>query len=402
MNEKRKAQSEKIEDMKNVKLAILLVSIFAAYTAYGSILPETGRSQTLRVAIIDDKSSVNISLKGRYEIFALNSGKTVLKGPYLIKTVTAANGGIKIGNTQTLIRGIRIKTVRDGDVYVDSRRFRGDVDIVRKDNGKLLVINNINVEDYLYGVLYHEVSHRWPAECLKAQAIISRTFALYQARQNKKQPYDLRCDIYSQVYGGKASEKWSTTRAVDSTKGKVLIYKGDIFPAYFHATCGGHTEDASNLWNIDLAPLKGVECGFCGRSKHYKWINKIPLFRVEGKLKDAGYKIGKIVSAMVISKNVSGRADKIEIRDGAGVTVVIKAKDFRQMFGPNDVRSTKFDASVEAGDLVLNGFGWGHGVGMCQWGAFGMSETGKKCDEILKFYYPGAEITTIDKLTVSS
>jgi len=384
--------------MKITKLAALFLVIAATGMVFNPAFSEAGKTQILRVAIIDDKSSVNLSLKGKYKISALNSGKTVLEGPYLIKTVTAANSGIKIGNTSTGARGIRIKTARDGDVYVDSKRFRGDIDIVQKDNGKLLVINNISVEDYLYGVLYHEVSHRWPAECLKAQAIVSRTFALYQARQNKKQPYDLRCDIYSQVYGGKASEKWSTTKAVDSTRGKVLTYKGDIFPAYFHATCGGHTEDASNLWNIDLAPLKGVECGFCGRSKHYKWTNRIPLARVEAKLKDAGYKMSRIVSARVLSKNASGRADKIEINDNSGVTVIITAKDFRQMLGPNDVRSTKFDASVQGAELVLDGFGWGHGVGMCQWGAFGMSEKGKKCEEILKFYYPGAEITTIDKL----
>jgi len=388
--------------MKITKLVALFLIIAAAGMVCNPALSETDKSQILRVAIVDDKSSVSISLKGRYKISALSSGKTVLEGPYLIKTVTAANGGIKIGNTSTGARGIRIKTARDGDVYVDSRRFRGDVDVIRKDNGKLLVINNISVEDYLYGVLYHEVSHRWPAECLKAQAIVSRTFALYQARQNKQQPYDLRCDIYSQVYGGKASEKWSTTKAVDSTRGKILTYKGDILPAYFHATCGGHTEDASNLWNIDLAPLKGVECGYCDRSKHYKWINKIPLARVEAKLKEAGYDIGGIVSVSVLSKNASGRADKIEIKDGAGVTVIIAAKDFRQMMGPNDVRSTKFDASVHGAELVLDGFGWGHGVGMCQWGAFGMSEKGKKAEEILKFYYPGTEVTTIDRFALSS
>jgi len=384
--------------MKRIKIATILLVIAAVCAVSVAAFSETGKSQILRVAIVDDKSSVNISLKGRYKISALSSGKAVLEGPYLIKTVTGANGGIKIGNTSTGARGIRVKTARDGDIYVDSRRFRGDVDVVRKDNGKLLVINNISVEDYLYGVLYHEVSHRWPAECLKAQAIVSRTFALYQARQSKQQPYDLRCDIYSQVYGGKASEKWSTTKAVDSTRGKVLTYKGDIFPAYFHATCGGHTEDASNLWNIDLAPLKGVECGYCDRSKHYKWINKIPLARVEAKLKGAGYDLGRIVSASVVSKNASGRADKIEMKDASGASVIITAKDFRQMLGPNDVRSTKFDASVHGDELVLDGFGWGHGVGMCQWGAFGMSEKGKKAEEILKFYYPGAEITTVDTL----
>jgi stage II sporulation protein D len=265
---------------------------------------------------------------------------------------------------------------------------------------KILVVNNIGLDEYLYGVLYHEVSHRWPTECLKAQAIVARTFALEQMRQNKTEPYDLRCDIYSQVYGGRSGEKWSTSHAVDATRGKVLTFNGDIFPTYYHATCSGYTEDASNLWKVDLLPLKGVPCNFCGRSKHYRWRKEFPLQQVREKLNGGGYAIGPISTVEILTRNRSGRNDRIKISDTAGGSVVITGKDFRQLFGPNEVRSTKFDAEIKRGFLVLNGMGWGHGVGMCQWGAFGMSERGKKCDEILKYYYPGTEIMTIDKLPV--
>ena len=235
-------------------------------------------------------------------------------------------------------------------------------------------------------------------EVLKAQAIAARTFALYQIRQNKAQAYDLRNDIYSQVYGGRESEKWSTTVAVDRTKGEVLVYKDDIFPTYYHATCGGYTEDASNLWNVDLAPLKGVSCSFCSDSPHYRWTKAISLRTLEKKLKEGGYKIGKTSFVTILSKNRSGRVDKIEIKDDSGAAVVLTGKDFRQMLGPNDVSSTNFNASIRLGLLFLDGIGWGHGVGMCQWGAYGMARKGKKCDEILKYYYPGAEISTMDKI----
>lgn len=286
----------------------------------------------------------------------------------------------------------------DGSTFVDGRRFRGSVDVVKKDNGKFMVINKLPLDEYLYGVLYHEVSHHWPMEVLKAQAIAARTFALYQLRQNKTQSYDLRSDIYSQVYGGKTSEKWSTTMAVNRTKGEVLTYKGDIFPAYYHATCGGVTEDAANLWNLDIEPLRGVACPYCSDSPHYKWAKQIPLWSLEKTLRDNGYKLGKIATITILSKNKSGRVDKIEIKDDAGTSVVLTGKDFRQMMGPNDVRSTKFYASIKWGSLVLDGLGWGHGVGMCQWGAYGLARSGKKCDEILKYYYPGSEISTIDKI----
>jgi stage II sporulation protein D len=261
-----------------------------------------------------------------------------------------------------------------------------------------MVINRITLEEYLYGVLYNEISHRWTMESIKAQAIAARTFALYQARQNKLQDYDLTNDIYSQVYSGAASERWTTTKAVKLTAGKVLTFNGNIFSTYYHATCGGHTEDASNLWNVNLPCLKGVVCSYCKESPHYKWNKQIPLKELEKKLGDNGYKLGSVKKVSVLSRNDSGRVDKLEIRDDADVSCVMTGKDFRQMIGPNDIRSTNFEPAVGQGKLNINGIGWGHGVGMCQWGAKGQSDKGKKCEEILEFYYPGTEITTIDKI----
>jgi stage II sporulation protein D len=115
-------------------------------------------------------------------------------------------------------------------------------------------------------------------------------------------------------------------------------------------------------------------------------------------LREGGYKIGKISAVKILSKNMSGRVDKIKIDDANGGSVTIAGKDFRHMLGPNEVRSAKFGLSLGSNVLVLDGMGWGHGAGMCQWGAYGMARHGKKVDEILKYYYPGAEITTIDKL----
>jgi stage II sporulation protein D len=352
----------------------------------------------VRVLIIDDKPSMQLLLKGRYAICEADSSRVLMEGAYLNTTVSSAKTGIGIGNKETNVRAIKIKVMRDSNIYVDGRRFRGEMDIIRKDNQELMAINHIDLDDYLYGVLYHEVSHRWPMEVLKAQAITARTFALYQARQGRLQPYDLRNDIYSQVYGGRTSEKWSTTRAVNLTRGKVLAYNNELLPAYYHATCAGYTEDASNLWSVDLTPLKGVPCLFCGKSPHYKWTKVIPLWKLSGKLNENGYKVGKIASVTILSRNKSGRVDKIEIKDDQGTAVVLSGKDFRQMIGPNELRSAKFDAAIKWGDLVLDGSGWGHGVGMCQWGAFEMARRGKKCEDILQYYYPGTEIVTIDKV----
>ena len=327
-----------------------------------------------------------------------NPDRVLTEGPFLSEIVSGTKNGILFGKREMKTDGISIKVEHDGNIYVDGRRFRGSVEIIGKENGKLMVVNYLPLDEYLYGVLYQEVSHRWPMEALKAQAIIARTFALYQIRQNKTQPYDLRNDIYSQVYGGRTSEKWSTTAAVNKTKGQILTYQGDIFPTYYHATCGGYTEDATNLWNIDLPPLKGVPCDFCSNSPHYRWKKEISFSVLENKLKENGYKLGHIISVAVLSKNRSGRVDKVEIKDDSDNSVVLTGKDFRQILGPNDVRSTKLDLSMRSGAIVLDGLGWGHGVGMCQWGAYNMARKGKKADEILKYYYPGSELSNISKL----
>lgn len=375
--------------------------IFSVIIAASLLLTVIGKSSenvsdaVIRVLIADDRDGMYLALKARYRICAINSGTSLTNGPFLSTRVTAVTEGIKIGSQLIKTDGVRVKVASGSNIWVDNRAFRGDIDIIRKPNGKLAVINYIALDDYLYGVLYHEVSHRWPMAALKAQAIAARTFAIYQARQNKLQPYDLRNDIYSQVYGGRTSEKWSTTRAVNLTRGKALKYNGDIFPSYYHATCAGHTENASNLWNINTPPLKGVPCDFCKGSPHYRWTKRVSLLTLEKKLNAGGYKVDGINSFKVLSRDDSGRVDKIEIDDGAGGSVIITGKDFRQMIGPNDIRSAKFEASIVDTNLALEGFGWGHGVGMCQWGAYGMARQGRSAEEILKYYYPGAEITTL-------
>lgn len=384
-----------------MKKALYIFTIFLTLISVSCLSAEQTEGPadiTVRVLIIDDRGALALALKGRYTICALNSDRVLMSGPFLSSIVTGSKNGIIIADKEMKVRGIKISVARDSNIYVDNRRFRGRIDILLKDNGRLMVINYIKLDDYLYGVLYYEVSHRWPMEALKVQAIAARTFALYQARQNGLQPYDLRSDVYSQMYGGRTSEKWATTRAVNLTKGKVLALNSYLIPSYYHATCGGHTEDASNLWNINLPCLKGVACDFCKSSPHYKWTKEISPIALEDKLKDGGYKIGKVVSVVVLSKNGSGRVDKLEIKDDAGASVVLTGKDFRQLMGPNELRSTKFEASLKWNNLVLNGFGWGHGVGMCQWGAFGQAKAGKKADEILGYYYPGAEVTTIGAL----
>jgi stage II sporulation protein D len=385
--------------MKRFVCAIAVLMAVSS-SRFCACAPETPAQQApeVRVLIADGADSVALYIKGRYTITSPASGAVLLSGPQIETRISSAKDGIAMRGRTLDTRAVRISAPADSKIFIDKRPFRGELDVVRKADGKLMVVNVISVEDYLYGVLYNEVSHRWPMEALKAQAIASRTFALYQAKQARLQPYDLRSDVYSQVYSGSDFERRSTRMAVDVTRGKVLVYKGELLPAYYHAACSGGTEDASALWNIDIPPLKGVECDFCRDSKYYRWINNMPLRTVGKRLADAGYKIGSIISIRTLSKNGSGRVERLSITDTEGRSIAVSGKDFRQIIGPNEIRSAKFDVSVVPGQLVIEGRGWGHGVGMCQWGAFGQAKAGKKADEILGYYYPGAEVTTIGAL----
>jgi len=344
------------------------------------------------VAVFRGQGEIRLSIKKPFKMVALNTFEVLAEGRRIRGArVLPAEYGLKINGKEFMIYGVKIIPSRDGTITINKRRFRGNVDIIREKDQTLLVVNHIDVEDYLKGVLYHEVSHWWPRAVLRAQAIAARTFALYQAGVNKERDYDLTSDIYSQVYGGATSEKYQTTRAVNHTQGKIMTYSGEILPAFYHATCAGRTEDASVLWKVNLPPLDGVSCGFCGKSPHYNWKHDMRLSELQEVLRKNGFKVGRITSVIVKNRNVSGRALNLVIESTEG-NISISAKDFRNMLGPNLLRSNKFDVKVAAGRAHFEGQGWGHGVGMCQWGAYFMSRQRYTAEEILQHYYPGTQI----------
>jgi len=348
----------------------------------------------VRVAIIQDVRYLSLKVSGYYEITD-SSGKNILsRGKNLKTTVTSYKDGILIGGKTFNTDKVLISTNDLDVIIINGRTFRGNIQFIKNKNNKLAVINHIDLEDYIKGILYHEVSHYWPVEALKAQAIVCRTYAVYQMQENKSKDYDVTSDIYSQVYGGRTSERDRTNRAVDETCGLILTYKDKAFPTYFHATCAGHTEDASLLWDINIVPLKGVVCNFCKESPHFNWHYVLSLLEIKDKLIKAGYKISDINNIVILGKDNSGRITELKIIS-ANRDLKILAKDFRNIIGPNIIRSTNFNVNIIDHDAVFVGFGWGHGVGLCQWGAYFMAKQGYNATQILKYYYPGTDVKTI-------
>jgi len=375
-----------------LSLCLLIGCIAPLYPAEAVRLSSPQAAPLVRVALLQDAASFSLRVKGRFEVYDLNNKKLIAKASSLRKqAVKIRNNKIVIQGIASSLSALQIAPLKGGYLFINGRIFRGRINLIVKPNGKILVVNELGVEDYLRGILCQEVAPWWPMDALKSQAIIARSYALYQKQFPKDKDFDLTSDIYSQVYGGKSSERWRANRAVDLTKGKLLTYQGKLFPTYYHATCAGHTEDASKLWNVDLPPLKGVVCSFCLYSPHYKWQVKISLQEISSKLMVKGFKAQEISGIVIVGYNSSGRVTELEIK-GQDESFTMSAKDFRQALGPNIIRSANFTLRIVSGVVYFEGLGWGHGVGLCQWGMQEMAHKGSKYEQILQYYFPQSEI----------
>ena len=363
-------------------LHLLVLNCFAQGSAY------------IRVAIIQDATSLSLKTTGLFEITDISGSNVLSRGKNLKTTVTAYKGGILLAGKSFNATKV-VLSVNEPDVaIINGRKFRGNIQFIRKDNLHLLIVNQINLEDYIKGILYHESSHYWPMEALKAQAIVSRTYAVYQMQENSARDFDVTSDVYSQVYGGSTSERYRTNKAAEETRGIIVTYQGKTFPTYFHATCGGHTEDASMLWNINIPPLKGLPCDFCKDSPHYNWHYVVFIGELREQLKNSGYSLGMIKEINILGRDNSGRITELNITTDRN-ELKISAKDLRNIAGPNLIRSTKFNVRIEGQDAIFEGTGWGHGVGLCQWGAYFMAKQGRNALEILQYYYPGTDVKAL-------
>lgn len=273
---------------------------------------------------------------------------------------------------------------QEGVVKIGNQTYQGIFSVERAKWGRFHLVNHLPLETYLVGVIAGEVPESWPDDALCAQAIASRTYALYHMRQNSKKIYDLRNTTASQVYRGKGSLEMA--KIVRETSGRVLTYSSSLFPAFFHSTCGGKTLPASRIFPAkSTPPLAGVKCLYCGFSRHYRWVERIPL----DKVREVLYRQKKNLGAL---KKVTEKEGTITLM-GAKKSLTLSKRDFRKIFSVTS--SSNFTLSLTPRELRLEGKGFGHRVGLCQYGACGMANTGRQYPEILKYYYPGSKLVKV-------
>ncbi len=278
---------------------------------------------------------------------------------------------------------------------INGKSYRGML-IIRRFMGKLLFVNHLDIEDYLKGVVSKEMPPDWPLEALKAQAVIARTYAIYKrTHMSDYKGFDLYDSTLDQVYQGLDGEGEKGNRAVESTAGIVITYKGEVIKSYYHSTSGGRTEDPVNVWGKPYPYLRSVSCGFDRASPSYHWRYSVSLSRLERLLRKKGYG-GKGLRAIKVKRyTVSGRNKTLELVYRRSPNQKISAIELRQIVGNTNLKSTHFYAIRNGKSFTFIGKGSGHGVGLCQWGARGMAEKGYHFRDIIRKYYHHIQIDVL-------
>lgn len=276
-------------------------------------------------------------------------------------------------------------------VGIGGGNYRGGV-LLRATGGRVEAINVVDVEEYLRGVVPAEMPASWPPEALKAQAIIARTYAV--ARLSPAAPYDLCATEQCQVYGGLARENPATDLAVQNTRAQVVSFGGKLAKTFFSSDSGGFTASAGEVWGSDL-PYLVAQPDPASRSPKSAWTVNQPLTKVAEVAARYGVRVGTVTNVALTRVSASGRALEVTL-SGTGGTARIggaEAGGFVRALGAFSSRVV-----ISGQDPVtISGAGYGHGVGLSQWGAAGLASGAWNSSQILGFYYPGAALSALQE-----
>jgi stage II sporulation protein D len=277
------------------------------------------------------------------------------------------------------------------DLRVENRKVAGRIRLLAR-NGELLAVAVVPLEAYVAAVVSREAATRFHPEALAALAVAARTYAVGAAAKPRDRAYDVVAGVEDQVFDGMDGVAAVFREAADRTRGMVVRYRGELARTVYHSTCGGRTEDAGSAWGKDVPYLRAQLCDDCADSPVYRWEYRMSEAEGRRVAKALGVPPGKDLRIAVTGRTPTGRASRVRISSG-GVSRELQAAEFRKAAGYARVRSLKMEIVPVAGEWRFTGEGWGHGVGLCQFGANGMARRGAGFREILARYYPGTEIS---------
>jgi len=374
----------------------------------------TGRGSffNLRQTRTDNKLR-QLTVNRRYRLRLIRGRWSVTRRGMETTDPAESDFGIALGPIETDIspNGIISLWLQNNE---KTARYRGSIRFVPTGSDQFAVVNVVDIEDYLLGVVGAEMYSSWRKSALRAQSIASRTYALYQVYMGNvdglssgdRRFWDVKNTQASQVYAGLAAENQRVTQAVRQTAGIVLAYgpKGreKIFPTYYSAICGGHTQNAAKVFGQNIKPLAGRPCTYCKKispEEKYNWpsviIKKKWISNQLIKRYPEFAELKKIVDVRIAGKSYYGRVEKVELTGSNQKRAYLSGEDFRLVVcraGKKLLSSWYQTTDLGQSLRFENGRGWGHGVGLCQWGSQQMAKEGKNSVEILRYYYPGATL----------
>lgn len=390
-------------------------------TDYGAV-----GSRLIRVALRSTAGTLHLSSRGDWRLYDADGG-------LLARAEGGESWAIESdGSRERAIRPDGVPTVwsdgpivaraddPDGAIVYGGRHYRGDIIVYAGGDRGFVVVDRLEIDDYIAGVVAEEIGRRPPSDsaAVQAQAIAARSYAAIHLGDGAR--YDVTSGTNDQVYGGADAEDPVASAAVASTRGLVLMYAGRIVNAPYHSTCGGATAEADEVWRTEGEPylrsvsdrIPGTDRYYCDISPRFRWTRTIDRATLNAALArylksyaagPAG-RPGAARSVAVEGHTVSGRVARLRIGTDRG-TYVLRGNDIRYVLrapGGEILNSTYFSVEAVTGSdgsidrLTLRGRGNGHGVGMCQWGAIGRARAGQDFRTILAAYYPGTTVGTID------
>ncbi len=409
-------------------LLVAWIAGAAAGTASGSLEQATGlarllspaREPMLRVGVRVGVPSIEIGSNSGLQLFDAQTGRSLGPvGPGEILTVGRDGSGLSASSDHLrdagIVQSLRVETSGEDPIAVDGVSYRGRFELLAVEEADVTAVNILPLEDYLLGVVPLEIGPRTRQElaAVEAQAVAARTYAVSHLDAHVEMGFDLFGTVEDQVYGGIDAERQESTDAVRATAGRILTHDGLPIRAYYHSTCGGRTAAVDEVMDRAAAPyLRSVSdrapdgSDWCSISPRYRWSSRWSEDELNGPVRDELARmfgeepaaLGPIEGFRVMDHTESGRVRSVAFY-GPGAELVLERLDIRFALRDPDGRilgSTDFNIVPEGGSgYEIHGRGFGHGAGMCQWGAIGRARAGQTSEEILGVYYPGTRLSKV-------
>ena len=411
-----------------LKKLLVVVAILVFSSTCWAKEPDLGPDIYVALAL----KQISVQLRGQdvYQIYDVKNNNLLYSSSKQENSFLNVRSNSLYLNNLKLPNKIRIRAAENSLLQINRRTYRGELLISVEAENRINVVNILPLEEYLYSVLPQEMPASWPEQALKAQAVTARSFAYSALGRRDNLGYDILADTSSQVYGGKEYENSTTTKVIKDTYGEVVVFNNKVVETFFHSSGGGQTESSLAVWGTSIPYLQSV-VDFDQKSPHYKWRVSFSPEEFDQLFNVAGYQLGKI-RALELSqlpkgtdkssadRSISGRLSQVKILGEQGWEIVSGNK-FREIL---KLKSTLFDIAIgipmpdtieaplldqfgnqvgqvdidinldnknsiglpQDGEnirrlsrsnnekIIITGYGWGHGVGMSQWGAKGMAE----------------------------